>query len=86
MIVSCVYAFSDGESDSSEDEGMSTFLDHHRRACSVQRERESVAREIVARDVEKSGLNKLPEMPKKCKNTHNISPDSTVRNNFSERL
>merc|ERR1712223_242671 len=41
---------SDGESDSSEDEGMSTFLDHHRRACSVQRERESVAREIVARE------------------------------------
>ena len=29
---------------------MSTFLDHHRRACSVQRERESVAREIVARE------------------------------------
>ena len=45
-----VYAISDGESDSSEDEGMSTFLDHHRRACSVQRERESVAREIVARE------------------------------------
>lgn len=40
---------SDGDSDTSE-EGMENFLDHHRRACSVQRERESVARESVARE------------------------------------
>ena len=30
---------------------MESFLEHHRRAVSVQRERESVARESVARDV-----------------------------------
>ena len=29
---------------------MGTFLEHHRRACSVQRERESIARESVARE------------------------------------
>ena len=40
--------FSDGDSDSSE-EGMEDFLEHHRRAVSVQRERESVAREAEAR-------------------------------------
>merc|ERR1711953_357033 len=41
---------SDADSDSSE-EGMENFLEHHRRACSVQRERESVARESMAREV-----------------------------------
>merc|ERR1719270_3019221 len=40
---------SDGDSDTSE-EGMENFLEHHRRACSVQRERESVARESIARE------------------------------------
>ena len=47
----CLYLgfFSDGDSDTSE-EGMENFLEHHRRACSVQRERESVARESVARE------------------------------------
>ena len=45
----CIFFFSDGDSDSSE-EGMENFLEHHRRACSVQRERESVARESVARE------------------------------------
>merc|ERR1719262_775104 len=40
---------SDGDSDSSE-EGMESFLEHHRRACSVQRERESMARDSVARE------------------------------------
>jgi len=40
---------SDGDSDSSE-EGMENFLEHHRRACSVQRERESVARDSTARE------------------------------------
>merc|ERR1739848_557824 len=40
---------SDGDSDTSE-EGMENFLEHHRRAVSVQRERESVARESVARE------------------------------------
>merc|ERR1712062_936192 len=40
----------DADSDSSE-EGMENFLEQHRRACSVQRERESVARESMARDV-----------------------------------
>ena len=39
---------SDADSDSSE-EGMEDFLEHHRRAVSVQRERESVAREAEAR-------------------------------------
>ena len=29
---------------------MSVFLDHHRRAMSVQRERESMARESILRD------------------------------------
>jgi hypothetical protein len=41
--------FSDGDSDSSE-EGMESFMEHHRRAVSIQRDRESVARESVARD------------------------------------
>jgi len=40
---------SDGDSDSSE-EGMENFLEHHRRACSVQRERESMNRDSVARE------------------------------------
>jgi len=40
---------SDGDSDTSE-EGMENFLEHHRRAVSVQRDRESVARESVARE------------------------------------
>merc|ERR1712227_921594 len=44
---------SDGDSDSSE-EGMENFLEHHRRAVSVQRERESVAREVLQRDVRAS--------------------------------
>merc|ERR1712088_820281 len=48
---------SDGDSDSSE-EGMENFLEHHRRACSVQRERASVARESVARQLET-----MPEEP-----------------------
>ena len=30
---------------------MESFLEHHRRACSVQRERESVARESMAREI-----------------------------------
>ena len=60
-------------------------LAHDGKSAPVRPE-EAGRREIAAREVEKSGLNKLPEMPKKCKNTHNISPDSTVRNNFSERL
>ena len=59
LIPACLYSsiklisdffFSDADSDSSE-EGMESFLEHHRRAVSVQRERESVARESVARDV-----------------------------------
>jgi myosin-18 len=41
---------SDGDSDSSE-EGMENFLEHHRRAVSVQRERESVSRDSMAREV-----------------------------------
>eukprot|EP00092_Neocalanus_flemingeri_P009716 GFUD01010465.1.p1 GENE.GFUD01010465.1~~GFUD01010465.1.p1 ORF type:complete len:992 (-),score=270.61 GFUD01010465.1:543-3518(-) len=41
---------SDQDSDSS-DEDMASFLDHHRRAMSVQRERESMARESVMRDI-----------------------------------
>merc|ERR1712156_1057195 len=40
---------SDGDSDSSE-EGMENFLEHHRRAVSVQRERESVSRDSMARE------------------------------------
>jgi len=42
--------FSDGDSDTSE-EGMENFLEHHRRAVSVQRERESMSRESMAREV-----------------------------------
>ena len=34
----------------SSDEEMASFLEHHRRAMSVQRERESMARESVLRD------------------------------------
>merc|ERR1719370_1196764 len=41
---------SDGDSDSSDEE-MSAFLDHHRRAMSVQRERESQMREMRASQV-----------------------------------
>merc|ERR1739844_865630 len=41
---------SDGDSDSSE-EGMENFLEHHRRAVSVQRERESMSRESMAREI-----------------------------------
>jgi len=41
---------SDQDSDSS-DEDMASFLDHHRRAMSVHRERESIARESVMRDI-----------------------------------
>merc|ERR1712141_997607 len=44
---------SDGDRDSSE-EGMENCLEHHRRAVSVQRERESMAREILQRDVRAS--------------------------------
>ena len=44
------FFFSDGDSDSSE-EGMENFLEHHRRAVSVQRERESVSRDSMAREV-----------------------------------
>merc|ERR1712200_252386 len=42
-------AESEDNSDSSDEE-MASFLEHHRRAMSVQRERESMARESVARD------------------------------------
>jgi len=41
---------SDQDSDSS-DEDMASFLDHHRRAMSVQRERDMMARESVMRDI-----------------------------------
>lgn len=41
---------SDQDSDSS-DEDMASFLDHHRRAMSVQRERDMIARESVMRDI-----------------------------------
>merc|ERR1719410_2098984 len=61
---------SDADSDSSE-EGMENFLEHHRRACSVQRERESIAREVLQRDVRASvaresvarQLETMPEEP-----------------------
>jgi len=43
-------AVSDQDSDSS-DEDMASFLDHHRRAMSVQRERDMMARESVMRDI-----------------------------------
>eukprot|EP00088_Acartia_fossae_P001819 TRINITY_DN10714_c0_g1_i11.p1 TRINITY_DN10714_c0_g1~~TRINITY_DN10714_c0_g1_i11.p1 ORF type:complete len:874 (-),score=289.41 TRINITY_DN10714_c0_g1_i11:179-2485(-) len=42
-------AESEDNSDSSDEE-MASFLEHHRRAMSVQRERESMARESVLRD------------------------------------
>merc|ERR1719211_251111 len=41
---------SDADSDSSE-EGMENFLEHHRRAVSVQRERESMSRESMAPEI-----------------------------------
>merc|ERR1712066_463127 len=41
---------SDADSDSSDELVGSTFMDHHRRAISVQRERESIARDISARE------------------------------------
>jgi len=43
-------AVSDQDSDSS-DEDMASFLDHHRRAMSAQRERDMIARENVMRDI-----------------------------------
>ena len=37
--------------DDSDDEGMETFLDHHRRAMSVQREQNSMARDSMIREL-----------------------------------
>jgi len=41
----------DSDKDDSDDEEMSTFLDHHRRAMSVQRERNSMTRDSVIREL-----------------------------------
>jgi len=41
----------DSDKDDSDDEDMSTFLDHHRRAMSCQRERSSIARESMIREL-----------------------------------
>merc|ERR1719318_2084739 len=41
----------DSDKDDSDDEGMETFLDHHRRAMSVQRERNSMARDSMIREL-----------------------------------
>eukprot|EP00092_Neocalanus_flemingeri_P051581 GFUD01060062.1.p1 GENE.GFUD01060062.1~~GFUD01060062.1.p1 ORF type:complete len:1100 (-),score=343.06 GFUD01060062.1:284-3319(-) len=41
----------DSDKDDSDDEGMEDFLDHHRRAMSVQRERNSMARDSVIREL-----------------------------------
>jgi len=51
---------SDQDSDSS-DEDMASFLDHHRRAMSVQRERESMARESVMRDIRRKQFDGISE-------------------------
>ena len=42
--------YSDADSDSSDELIGATFMDHHNRAISVQRERESIARDISARE------------------------------------
>merc|ERR1719450_1850805 len=41
----------DSDKEDSDDEGMETFLEHHRRAMSVQRERNSVARDSMIREL-----------------------------------
>merc|ERR1719369_2008340 len=41
----------DTDKDSSDEKEMSTFLEHHRRAMSVHRERNSMARESVIREM-----------------------------------
>jgi len=41
----------DSDKEDSEDEGMEDFLEHHRRAMSVQRERNSVARDSMIREL-----------------------------------
>merc|ERR1712158_150292 len=41
---------SDADSDSSDELVGGSFMEHHRRAISVQRERESIARDISARE------------------------------------
>ena len=42
--------YSDADSDSSDELVGGSFMEHHRRAISVQRERESIARDISARE------------------------------------
>jgi len=41
----------DSDKEDSDDEGMEAFLDHHRRAMSVQRERNSMARDSMIREL-----------------------------------
>lgn len=41
----------DSDKEDSEDEGMEDFLEHHRRAMSVQRERNSMARDSMIREL-----------------------------------
>ena len=45
-----IITYSDADSDSSDELVGGSFMEHHRRAISVQRERESIARDISARE------------------------------------
>ncbi|XP_040579720.1 unconventional myosin-XVIIIa isoform X2 [Lepeophtheirus salmonis] len=61
---------SDGESDMSDD-GVDVFLEHHRRAVSVQRERESMARELSAqRELRASMVREMSLKPLETMSEH----------------
>jgi len=62
---------SDQDSDSSDEE-MATFLDHHRRAMSVQRERQSVARESMIRELSVSRDIRSREFSAEPRDTRDI--------------
>merc|ERR1712136_328313 len=57
---------SDADSDSSDELVGGSFMEHHRRAISVQRERESIQREVrasIARESVARQLHTMPEEP-----------------------
>jgi len=63
---------SDGDSDSSDEE-MSVFLDHHRRAMSVQRERESQMRELRASQTRE--IRSMSRDPRDVRDIRSMSRD-----------
>lgn len=59
---------SDQDSDSSDEE-VATFLDHHRRAMSVQRERESMQRDSVMRELRSGGTRDIRSMSREIRSS-----------------